>query len=112
VIGGIKASSLGSVSSNDIQYFTPAGSGVSVTPAAPSEITVWPNPTDGIVTVGDVPSGDWSVTIENPLGEKMLGTKQVGNTEFSIDLTSLRSGAYYATFQSPDSIVTKLIVKK
>jgi hypothetical protein len=111
VIGGMKRTSLGLVYSNDIQYFTPAGSSVSMTPAA-SEITIWPNPTDGIVTVGGVLSGDWSVTIENPLGDKMLSTVHVTSLEPSLDLTSLPAGAYYATFKSQDSIVTKLIVKK
>jgi len=111
VIGGIKRSSLGSVFSNDIQYFTPAGSSVLMPDATPG-VTVWPNPTDGIVTVRGVPSGNSTVTIENPLGEKMLSTIHLTSSESSLDLTSLPTGAYYATFKSQDSIVTKLIVKK
>ncbi len=111
VIGGIKASSLGSVFSIDIQFFTPASSGVSMTPAT-SGITVWPNPTDGVITVGGMPSGEWSVTIENPLGEKVLNAVDIDNSQLSIDLDALSSGAYYATFKSQDSIVTKLIIKQ
>ncbi len=111
VIGGLKKSTLGTIYSNDVQYFTPAGSGVSI-PSATSAISLSPNPTEGIVTVANVPSGDWSVTIENPLGEKMLNTEHLTGSEFPLDLSSLSSGAYYARFQSQDLIITRLIILK
>lgn len=111
VMGGLKKSNLGTVYSNDVQYFTPAGSGVSM-PTVSSAITVWPNPTNGVVMIGGVPPGVVSVSLENLLGETVLHSEQSVNSDFSLDLSEQPSGAYYAIFRTADALVTRMILKQ
>ncbi|MFI5202052.1 MAG: kelch repeat-containing protein, partial [Candidatus Kapaibacterium sp.] len=111
VMGGLKNAGTFSTFSNDIQYFTPAGS--SVTGILPSPgVTLFPDPASGMVTVGGMPSGDYQVSVSNALGGNVLPVHHVSGSDATLDLSPLPQGTYFVTLRSSRSVVTERIVKR
>jgi hypothetical protein len=83
----------------------------SVTPAAPvSQIAISPNPTNGIVTLQNIPLGA-NVTVLNVLGVAVKGMARTTGSNFTLDLSQLDPGAYYIRCSSANSVVTKKVIK-
>ena len=111
VMGGLKKSGIASNYSNDVQYFTPAGSGVNQNPSLPT-LTLSPNPTDGMVTIGGMPTGNYEISVANVLGKNVLPTNSGSGPTATLELSPLAPGAYFVTLRSANGTVTETIVKR
>jgi hypothetical protein len=84
----------------------------SVTPTAPvTQIEISPNPTNGILTLQNIPLGA-NVMVMNVLGETVQTENSQGNTNLSLDLSNCAAGTYYVRIASGNSVTTKSIVKE
>jgi hypothetical protein len=77
-----------------------------------ASLTLTPNPTAGSVTIQNLPSGISGVTVLNILGESLQEHKNIRSTELTLDLSKFAPGTYYIRFESPNSVVTKMVVKQ
>jgi hypothetical protein len=84
----------------------------SVAPTAPvAQIEISPNPTNGIVTLQNIPLGS-NVMVMNVLGETVQTKTTQSNTNLSLDLSNVTAGTYYIRIASGNSVTTKSIVKE
>ncbi|NRA91275.1 MAG: ASPIC/UnbV domain-containing protein, partial [Psychroserpens sp.] len=73
-------------------------------------ITISPNPTSGIINFNNVNS-EYAVQVFDQLGRLVL-TKNISNTDNSLDLSNESKGVYMLTLFNDSSSVTKKIVLK
>ena len=71
-----------------------------------SQVSLFPNPTQGKVTVKA--AGMSQVTVINAMGQVML-TQQVDNDETILDLSSFGNGMYMVTINTIDGVIVKKI---
>ncbi len=84
----------------------------SVAPAVSSEpIELFPNPTNGNVTLQNLPLGA-NIMVMNVLGETVQTENARGNTNLSLDLSNFAPGTYYIRIASGNSVTTKKMVKE
>jgi hypothetical protein len=74
-------------------------------------ITLFPNPTTGMLSVQGLPSDNITVSIFNILGEMVMEQKNPPAPDFTLDLSKLVPGTYYIRFSSPNSVVTKKVIR-
>jgi PKD repeat protein len=72
-----------------------------------SKVSVFPNPTDGILNI-NLPENKASVKISNIIGKEVKSFKLTSN-ENQIDLSSLTPGMYFIEIQLSDSKITSKI---
>jgi PKD repeat protein len=72
-----------------------------------SKVSVFPNPTDGILNI-NLPENKASVKISNVIGKEIKSFKLTSN-ENQIDLSSLTPGMYFIEIQLSDSKITSKI---
>ena len=75
-------------------------------------ISLSPNPTNGIVIVHNATSNIMHVTIMNVLGETVSEAANSGAADFTIDLSKLPPGTYFARFAGGGSVITRKILKE
>lgn len=75
------------------------------------QITLRPNPTEGIVSVQGV-SSNTMVLVMNVLGHVVQRLEMCAPLNASIDLSGLSRGTYYFRFTSDNGVTTKRIVKQ
>ena len=75
-------------------------------------ISLFPNPTGGIVSVQGLPSDNITVSVFNTLGETVMVQKHPSAPDFTLDLSKLAPGTYYIRFASANSVVTKKVVRE
>ena len=78
----------------------------------PLNIQLSPNPTTGIITIHNAPEDLQSVIVRDVLGEKVIELANPHSSDFTIDLSKLMAGTYYARFQVGSSVVVKKIIKE
>jgi hypothetical protein len=74
-------------------------------------ITLFPNPTSGMISVQGLTSDNITVSVFNILGETVMEQKNPPAPDFTLDLSKLVPGTYYFRFSSANSVVTKKIMK-
>lgn len=83
-----------------------------VAPAASLEIIeLYPNPTNGIVTLQNLPMGA-NVMVMNVLGETVQTETERGDANLTLDLSGVAAGTYYIRIASTQGVVTKKLVKE
>ena len=76
------------------------------------ELSLYPNPTTGIVSIQGAPSNDLNISVLNLLGETVMEQKNLQSLpDLTLDLSKLVPGTYYIRFSSANSMVTKKIIK-
>ncbi|HYM20258.1 MAG TPA: T9SS type A sorting domain-containing protein [Candidatus Kapabacteria bacterium] len=75
-------------------------------------ITLFPNPTGGILSVQGLPSDNITVSVFNILGETVMVQKNPPAPDFTLDLSKLVPGTYYIRFSSANSVTTKMVVRE
>ncbi len=82
-------------------------------PEISASLAVSPNPTTGAITIEGAPlNNNLKVSIMNILGEKVLELQNVNSSSFQFDLGKLMRGTYYIRLASPNSVMTKKVVKE
>ena len=74
-------------------------------------MTLFPNPTGGMLSVQGLPSDNITVSVFNIIGETVMLQKNPPSPDFTLDLSKLVPGTYYIRFSSANSVVTKKIIK-
>ena len=76
-------------------------------------INIYPNPTDGKLSVDGLMGEQISIKVENILGEiqALYNLSIAGNKNFEIDLSEYRDGIYFISFTSARYQLTKKIIK-
>jgi hypothetical protein len=96
---------------NNVWVFTPGVNDVSSSLVSSSSFDLSPNPTEGIITVHA--ANIKNVTVENLLGERVLEVANPRASEFTLDLTKLPAGLYFARFEMESGeVVMRKIVKE
>jgi hypothetical protein len=75
-----------------------------------SNLSVYPNPTTGFITIHTVHPEHMTVEITSPGGQLISSREMEGGT-LQLDLTSFSKGVYFITIRSRDSLTTRKIVK-
>ncbi|MDP4219422.1 MAG: T9SS type A sorting domain-containing protein [Bacteroidota bacterium] len=82
---------------------------VSVAPPVP--LHIFPNPTTGLASVRPSSSDRMHMTITNILGESVFEITHTGAAEFTVDLSNVPPGTYFARCESRGTIVTQKIIR-
>ena len=78
----------------------------------PSDISVYPNPTPGLVTINDSFKGAFrNIDVYNSLGTKVLTTTTTTET-YQLDMSELSSGVYMIVVTTKDGVKKQQIVKE
>jgi hypothetical protein len=109
IMGGLK-SKAGPVNINEV--FSPPSSGVKKSLDPDADISIYPNPTNGIITIDNNSENIMSISVMNILGETVIELKNLHSLEFILDLSKLVRGTYYVRFASANSVVTKMVVRE
>ncbi len=75
-------------------------------------LSLSPNPTTGIITVHNAPANLLGVSILNVLGQTVLDLPHPNAPEFTLDLSKLPPGTYFARFSLPSEVITRKILKE
>ncbi len=87
----------------------PANMGVEAAEADGMGMTVYPNPSIGVVTIGvEHPEGA-SLEVRDAVGRTVVRMERIGR-ETRLDLSLLPRGVYTVTLDSPDGIATRRLV--
>jgi hypothetical protein len=85
--------------------------GVSKTASPNDPLRLSPNPTEGIIAVHA--ANIEHITIENLLGERVLEVANPRASEFTLDLSKLPAGIYFARFEmAGGEVVMRKVVKE
>ena len=75
-----------------------------------SGLTIYPNPTNSILTIDSEFPDHYSIRITSLNGQLIYSTVMEGNS-FQIDLSSFQKGVYLITIRSKDFVTTRKIIK-
>ena len=75
-----------------------------------NEHTVYPNPTEGIVTIEAVADGHYSIEITS-LDGRLISCEYMEGKSCTIDLSSFRDAVYIITIRSNDLVTSRKIIK-
>lgn len=76
------------------------------------DVSISPNPTTGIITIGNVPENLSGITVLNVLGETIMKLNSPKTTEIKIDLSTYAAGSYFIRLVSGGNVDTRMIVKQ
>lgn len=74
------------------------------------ELSIYPNPTNGILTIESINSRLYSIEITSLNGQLIYKTVMDGTTH-QIELSSFQTGTYFITFRSKNFVTTRKIIK-
>jgi photosystem II stability/assembly factor-like uncharacterized protein len=82
------------------------------TPQSDLNISLSPNPTTGIITVHNTSANILHVTVNSILGESVLELEHPNAPEFTLDLSKIPPGIYFARFVMAGEVVSRKIIKE
>lgn len=97
------------VSSNQSLYII-EGSSLSIDEFESFNLSIYPNPTNGIITISNI-TEDLKLTIINVLGEELI-VKYVTSVNNIIDISAYPKGVYFFSFSNNLKSITKKIILK
>jgi hypothetical protein len=83
---------------------------IGVQEATHSGLSIYPNPTNNLLTIKSDNPDRCSVEITSLNGQLVYGGEMEGSS-FQIDLTSFQKGVYFITIGSKDFVITRKIIK-
>ncbi len=84
---------------------------VSTHAAANNSVRIFPNPTTGLVTL-DCSAKITQLQVSNLLGQSVIEQSNPGTSNFTIDISKLSAGTYFAKLTMPGALVVKKIVRE
>jgi len=94
--------------SPNVYFTTDCTTGIDENPI--SELSIYPNPTNNLLTIETDNPKQQSVEITSLNGQLLHSTEMEGTTH-QIDLSSFQNGVYFITIRSKDFIITSKIIK-
>jgi len=73
------------------------------------KVTIYPNPSDGIINLKNTSTKTFDIKILNVLGKEVFQSS-IDNSTTTLDLSSLRKGIYMVVFKNENTSFTKKIV--
>lgn len=73
------------------------------------KVTIYPNPSDGIINLKNTSAKTFDIKILNVLGKEVFQSS-IDNATTSLDLSSLRKGIYMVVFKNENTSFTKKII--
>lgn len=91
-----------------------AASGVATSTTDPThdELSLVPNPTNGIIHISGLPVDVQAITVTDVLGINVLTVTETNAATTALDLTGLASGTYYVRFDRRSGALTRAVVKR
>ena len=83
---------------------------VGIENTCPSELSIYPNPTNTLLTIETEYPDHYSIIITTLNGQQILIEEMEGSTH-QIDLSPFKKGVYFITIRSEDFVTTKKIIK-
>jgi photosystem II stability/assembly factor-like uncharacterized protein len=77
-----------------------------------SEILLYPNPATSLLSIRNAPENLAGISILNVFGEKVMDIAAPHSSEFTIDISKLPAGMYYARFAIANSVEVRKIIKQ
>jgi len=77
-----------------------------------TNISLSPNPTSGMIIVHNAPENILNVTVSSILDESVIELARPNAPEFTLDLSKLPPGTYFARFSLPSAVITRKIMKE
>ena len=77
-----------------------------------SNISLSPNPTTGILSIRNAPENLTGISILNVLGQEVIQMTAPHSADFTIDLSKLPAGMYYARIATEGSVEVRKIIKE
>ncbi len=77
----------------------------------PNKVLYYPNPAKDFINIQFPEVGTYKVNIFNLVGEKVIEEFIIQNNQKKIDLSILRKGMYFISFEENGKIVTKTFSK-
>ncbi|GEQ85525.1 hypothetical protein ULMS_10330 [Patiriisocius marinistellae] len=74
-------------------------------------IKLYPNPTNGIITISSQNAIINKIKIFDPRGREIVNIKKVSNNTYKINLATLDTAVYYAIIETDKGTITKKIIK-
>lgn len=74
------------------------------------EISMYPNPTSGLLTIELEKPDQYQIEIFSLSGQSVFNRRMEGST-YQIDLFSFRKGVYFITLRSEDYVITSKLIK-
>ncbi len=75
-------------------------------------LSLSPNPTTALLTIHNAPENLCGISIVNVLGQVVMETEEQHSSEFTIDLSPLPAGMYYARISAGSLVEVRKIVKE
>ncbi|MFI5263112.1 MAG: T9SS type A sorting domain-containing protein, partial [Candidatus Kapaibacterium sp.] len=76
------------------------------------DLSLSPNPTIGIITAHNASSDILHVTVSSILGQRVIELDHPYAPDFTLDLSKLPSGTYFARFSLPNEVIIRKIMKE
>jgi photosystem II stability/assembly factor-like uncharacterized protein len=99
-------------STKSIQFIGTWSESSAKVPILLSDLIIFPNPTNSVLSIHNAPDNLTSIPLLNVLGEKVMEVASPHSSDFTIDLSLLPSGMYYARFATPNSVEVREIIKE
>jgi Secretion system C-terminal sorting domain len=77
-----------------------------------SSVSIYPNPTSGLLTISLKKGTASSVTIRNNLGQILLLDNSLTTDQLELDISSYLAGIYFLQIETEGQLVTKKVVKE
>jgi len=76
-----------------------------------NSVVFYPNPVKNFLTVRFPKKGNFSVTIYNIIGDKVLTKTSMDDNEIHLDVSELQNGLYFISYEFGGKILTKRFSK-
>ncbi len=76
-----------------------------------NSVTFYPNPVKDFLTVRYPRKGNFTVTIYNIIGDKVLTKSSMDDNEIRLDVSDLQNGLYFISYEYGGKVLTKRFSK-
>jgi photosystem II stability/assembly factor-like uncharacterized protein len=75
-------------------------------------LSLFPNPTTGFLTIGNLPDDLRSISIVNVFGERVMEILKPQGSELTMDLSKFPAAVYFVKFSSANGSITRKVIRE